>query len=254
MSVSRMLRFLAVAALSALALPAAAQWTHSPPPADSAYWWTLTDSLTPAELRAELADREAHRRRFIAAVTAQTGNPPTDEAVEALKIYVTEPHLWPMYDVFVTLALNWEPGGYPSERIPGELKKAGLSQTAIEEILRVCEEYSVKRARAVEEYRAIHDEWMAIARQVEQVVGKERRDAAIQTAQPNLDLVAQLSGRSTEEVAKMHRIWYTDTLSPPAVEAIESLKASLPSKDWALLRKYFLHELAPQMSMIDFEE
>lgn len=39
-------------------------WREADLPPDSPYWWTVSDTVTPAKLRDNLLDREANAKRF----------------------------------------------------------------------------------------------------------------------------------------------------------------------------------------------
>lgn len=116
-------------------------------PVESPLWWTLTDDLTPAELKRLYNDRSLSLERYDAAVEAGLAQPLPDqgpERRECLLFYFhpgLTPALEPMWLAFDTFYVLHTPGEHASEEnvraAPLDLQqKFGVSPSGVETILR----------------------------------------------------------------------------------------------------------------------
>ncbi len=107
-------------------------------PASSPLWWTLADEISPAELRKEFRDPDAHLARYREAVEAGAPTQPlNDEALAFLSFYYNRrvtPELTPMWLAFSAFA-----GGHidlmEDAHVTDSLTAFGFGPTAIDTIL-----------------------------------------------------------------------------------------------------------------------
>ncbi len=125
---------------------AAAQPHKLDTPVDSPLWWTLTDDLTPAELKRLHNDRSLALERYDAAVNAGLAQPLPERGRESrgcLKFYYhpdLTPELEPMWLAFETFYAFYTPReNAPEENVqaaPRDLQqKFGVSPAGVDRIL-----------------------------------------------------------------------------------------------------------------------
>ncbi|HSL83314.1 MAG TPA: hypothetical protein VLF66_11105, partial [Thermoanaerobaculia bacterium] len=76
-------------------------------PPGSPLWWTLTDEISPMELRTALRDPEAHLARYLAAIEAGVADVLPEDQVQTLSFYYNRdltPELTPMWVAFSAFA------------------------------------------------------------------------------------------------------------------------------------------------------
>jgi hypothetical protein len=241
-------------------------------PADSPLWWTLTDELTPQELRSIYRDDAGHLKRYQAAVEAGLASPLDERQKKALKFYYNpdqNPELMPMWLAFSAFATAHLEDDGPS--ITGErLVPYGISPGGIDAILSVGEEQLQEETQMVEDLKEEGLEFMQVFQRMDDLASapaevKEHYPVAAARRltheglreafeREDVELLAAASGESPEKIARL--IWVAKA-NPPAATAGENLvtlHARLSAEDWNAFRRFLLEKVVSRMgAFADFQ-
>lgn len=253
--------------ISLLVLPSvvAGQPLDLDTPEDSPLWWTLTDEITPQELRAIYRDDSAHLVRYQAAVEAGLAVPLNERQKKALKFHyhpTQNPELAPMWSAFSAFATAHLEDDGPS--VTGErLVPYGISPGGIDAILSVGEEQFQEHLAMVEELEAESQEYLRLYRRLDDLA---RAPAEVKQAHSvpaarhltpeglleavDRDDVALLAAASGETPAKVARLLWVAKSNPPAATAGENLvtlRARLSAEDWNAFRRFLLEQVVSRM-------
>lgn len=239
-----------------LAIPAEAQWTRRPPPAESPYWWTLTDSVTPAELRSALQDRERHRGRFrAAAASGRLGEVVTEQQVYEVRQFLdgqVNPELVPMYLAFESFAARFDylPGW--SDESSRMLAEYGMTSAGVQQLVAAAARYGAARDQILEEVREPVAELMEILRPHLRDQGNERLMTMLVAG--DIDRLATLTGRDPDTLARLHAAWKREPIADAALPALVQLRDSLTREDWSAFRGFLLAEVAPSIWTVEYRK
>lgn len=232
--------------------PAGSQPLDLDTPADSPLWWTLTDEISPAELREIYLDESGHLKRYREAVIAGLEEPLPPSEAPFLAFYY-HPKMTPELD---PMWLAWSFFGHALIRQGDVEVREGLSAyeispSGIETILVMGhEQYREERAlfdavrKDAEEFHRIQREYV-IRGTVEEsrVANRELKDAL---ERGDFTLLRQVSGKAPEELARMQEAFDTSPASETAAENLPELREQLSEHDWNVLRRYLLEEVMSQ--------
>lgn len=245
----------AIVALLLLPSPSAGQWTDDPPPADSPYWWTLTDDITPEQLRDTLQDREAHVERYYQAVEKEPTYRLPEHLVAHLTIYVKgdlTPELFPLIDTFDAFALRFR--GRPSwpKHAPEELEEWGISRPGVQTILALAHSHLRRRDQIIDEVKDKQQAFVKILQRADDRLGRKASVAARRAR--DVEVFARVSGLGRARVAELMEAWLRDPAEEAAIEHIQLVRQELSEKDWELFRSYLYRDVAVLMSIVDYDE
>lgn len=239
--------------LLAAALPTgsiSAQWYRLLPsdPA-SPYWWTLSDQVSPAELRRALQEPEAHRERFRNAVRAGKLPGAGEGRADWVRNYVESAELVPMWQAFSAYDTWFHRSiGYPEA--PHDLREYGLSEEGAE---RIVDEIDVHDRRLA----AITAETQDQPRQFAEMLARAgivNPDHLGTLSPATRDLIVQATNVSPEQVEKLHSQWRRSPLGEAAVPSLVSLRADLTAADWSAFRTFLLKEVAPYLTGLELKD
>lgn len=246
--VKRLVQFGVVCAL--LPVVCSAQPFDLDTPVDSPLWWTLTDGISPQELREAYRDLESSRRRFREAVAAGLQPPATkDKGLQHLKFYVNSqitPELVPMWLVFETVANMWLPAE-GREEVERSLASHGVASSGIERVLAVAADNAVQVQRNVNEIGPLQQEYIRMQWEIlNRDNWSEKSKDAVEAAVGSDDLLffSQGTGRSEAEVAKLIAAGKDNYLARVTEESLVTLKRELSPADWRGLRRYLFDRAA----------
>lgn len=236
--------------------PAEGQWMKKPPAADSPYWWTLTDAITPAELRAALQSRQRNRQRLEQAI--EDGDYPAlpESRIQQISLFIDgtrDPDLIPMWDAFAILAIHLEPSeGDEEAKLRKGLADYGLSPEAIDAVVAAGYTYPDRRLAVIAE---VDREQREFAREVARVEDKLGKKAAAEViVRQDFDRLARETGMPRGRVADLFETWLRDPRAEASIEGLEGLRALLSPSDWEGLRRYLLETIATGMDYVYFNE
>lgn len=250
----RHLTVLAVALACLAAGTASGQWMIDPPPADSSYWWTLTDGISPEELRATLQSRDDSRERLVRGL--EDGEFPSvpEGRISEISLFVDgarDPDLFPMWDVFSILASRIE-SDETGERYRDSMALYGISQEGRNQIVSAAERFWERKDRT---NRELHPLRMEFAHEVmgplEEKIGRKRATEIVKGR--NIARLAREARMPRDRVSDLFVAWRRDVSAEAATDALEDLKDSLPESDWESLRRFLLGEIAPSVSYSYFD-
>lgn len=238
--------------------PAQAQWTMNPPPVDSPYWWTLSDSISPAELRTGLQSRKHSRERMRDAIAKGVHEPVSNARLQQLSLHVDgslTPELIPMFDAFRIFAGGCDGDGPPNWEASSRrsLSEFAVSNDGADNVITTACNYLSQVDGIVAD---IGQDSLEFAEKVLEPatarVGKSRAAEAIK----NRDVaeLSQRSGVARSRVADLYESWQRDPLAEAGIEALTHLRATMSEDDWESLRSLLLKKVAPTMSLDYFGE
>jgi hypothetical protein len=236
-------------AVALLPAAASAQPLDLDTPADSPLWWTLTDDISPQQLRDAYRDPGANRRRFREAVAAGLQPPaPKDPELRYLVFYVNPrltPELEPLWSAFYALADQLELEG--AEAVELGLAARGISAEGIDRIVAVAQATAAEVRDLVAQIGPLQREFILMVRGVrDRHRWSEESEAAVESAVERGDTryFAEQTGRTEADVARLLAAGLRTPTSEAAEESIVRLKADLAAPDWRGLRRYLFDRAA----------
>lgn len=222
-------------------------------PVDSPLWWTLTDQVTTAELKALYSDRSLSLARYQDAVAAGLATPLSREAEGCLEFYLNRqltPELEPMWLAFRTFYTFHTPGEHARdeavESTPAELQEYGVSPAGINVILdsAIATAAEVDGLMAVlgpkqnEMSQLLLDAYADPARSGSLPPQGQLYDAVLQREYETVAVAVGLPASEIPDLVDSHADWN----APYALvaEALPELQEDLTVADWQAFRQYLL--------------
>ncbi len=256
-------RFLSLALLPALWLfsgaapaqgAAAGHREEAYPPADSPfwssdshYWLTLSDSLTPAELRAALMSPAEHQRRYQEAATIGRVEPVENLGrVSYCVIGSLTPELFRAAEVFEMF--SYRSVGHPTwpEDTRERLSAYDLSDEGIDAVLTLAERNWNERSSLMDELRPQKEEFLSVLRKAKEELGPASYGAAAR----DVEVLSRVSGRPASEITSLLAAWHRDP-EEVSIRNLVGLSKALSASDWNGFRAFLLREVAPTMVALD---
>lgn len=220
---------------------------------DSPAWWTLTDEISPAELRKEFRDPDAHLARYREAVEAGAPTQPlSDEDLTVLSFYYNRrvtPELTPMWLAFDAFA-----GGHHeligAAHATDNLTAFGFGPTAIDTILLFGTRQSRETQEIVEEVGPRSIRFVEIQRRAIKARGGDRKAYASVTRAAragDLDLLLPHAGVARAELAELRAAWKRSPAIETAEKLLPELRQQLAEEDWERFRRFLLERVVPRM-------
>ncbi len=222
------------------------------PQAEEARWWTLTDEITPQELRAIHEDTELHKERYREAVEEGTQSLLPKEQMELLTHYIdgnTHPELFQMWQVFSSFA-----AGFVFDEVDPRVSliEFGFEGEVLETIVRSSREFwrdrQILQEKVAEEFKAVAE----LARLSKENLGQKNYKVAIKAKDANM--LANATGYSVENVEKLLDLWGQTPSADFTAQTLPLIKKVLGPSDWERFRLYLLEVQAPKMSSSGFAE
>lgn len=220
---------------------------------ESARWWTLTDEITPQELRAIHEDVELHKERYREAVRAGRQPLLPREQMDHLDFFIdgnTHPELFQLWVVFSSFAAGF---AYDDVDPRVSLAEFGFEGEVLETIARLAIEFWQDREnlqeRVGEEMKAVAE----LARLSRERLGQKGYRAATQARDANL--LADATGYSVERIEGLLKLWWEETPAEDlTVRTLPRIRQALGPGVWERFRRYLLEVQAPKMSGSGFSE
>jgi len=225
----------------------------SPPesPEDSARWWTLTDEITPQELRAIHEDIDLHKERYLEEVKAGRQAPFPKKQMESLSFFIdgnSHPELFQMWVVFSSFAAGFV---YDAVDPRVSLAEFGFEGEVLDTIVGMTTEYWDKRENL---QKGLREEMKAVAelsRLGKEILGEKNFKVAIKAKDANM--LAHATGYSVEKVEKLLKLgWEATPTQDLTVQTLPLIKEALGPADWERFRLYLLEVRASDMSASNF--
>lgn len=238
-----------------LVFPALGQYVSDPPPVDSAYWWTLSEDLSPQELYGALQSRERNQQRLREAIEEGRYEVIPESRIEDLALYIDgreTPELWPMWHIFSAFADRFS-GYRPDyhETAQRELVERGMSEAGASQVVAAADR-TWRRERELN--LELHPLQQKFAREVlapaEQALSRSQARKVI--ARKDFTRLSMVSGMDRASIADLHRAWRRDAAAEVGVDALERLRAVLEDSDWQVLRSFLRTEVAPVLDIAFF--
>lgn len=221
-------------------------------PASSPLWWTLSDEISPAELRSALRSPEAHRERYLAAVDAGIAQPLAEDQVQALSFYYNRrltPELTPMwfaFDVFGTAHLQ----GRGEEHVTGALAEFGFAPSAIATILELGRSQAERSQELSVALGKKSIQFVQIQRRAIEARGGDRRSYALvkrAAERGELGLLLGSTDVSLETLSELRAAWLRHPITEIAEDLLPELRSRLSAEDWEGFRRFLLEHVVPAM-------
>jgi len=245
-----------------LAPPCRSQPMDLDTPADSPLWWTLSDEISPAQLRSAFRDPESHLERYQEALEAGAVSQALNEkALSYLSFYYNRrltPELTPLWLAFYVFAgghLEFQGAAHATDT----LTELGFGPTAIDTVLLFARRQFDETQAIVEEVGAKSMKFGEIQRRAIKARGGDRRAYATvvrASKHGDIDLLLPDSGVSRSELAELRAAWLRHPATETAEKLLPKLRQQLTEDDWQRLRRFLLEhvvaEMGPESS--DFDE
>lgn len=226
-----------------------AVWWDAPHiPSDHPYWWTLTDELSPQELREKLAERHAAIRREAQSRLEDLKGAAGESSTEKQEVQLwflsgsEDAKLYPMWSAFEAFAVSMMVHDEKDER-EAKLKKFGLSAFAARQVV----DFAVQADDESEELYRQNGREAQRLRKLKQDVASRLPAEQVRQMKDNedVDFLASAAGVPVEELRTLVRRVHRDPGATAAVPALVSLRAAIGEEQWQLFRRYLLEEVAP---------
>lgn len=226
-----------------------AMWWDAPHiPTDHPYWWTLTDELSPQELREKLSERHAAVRQQARAQLDDLKRAAGESRTEKQEVQLwflsgaEDAKLHPMWSAFDAFSTSMMGHDEKDER-EVELREFGLSPFAARQVVDIA-------AQADEDATELHRENVREAqrlRKLKQEVISRLPAEQVRQMEANEDVafLASAAGVPAEELRTLIRRVSRNPGATTAVPALVSLRAAIGEEQWQLFRRYLLEEVAP---------
>jgi len=214
---------------------------------DDARWWTLTDEITPHQLRAIHEDVELHRERYQEGVKAGTRDP-LPRGIEGPSFFIdgtTHPELFQMCSVFDAFAIGF---GLQEADPRASLVKFGFEGEVLETIIQFTNDYWRERQVLTEKLSEEMQPVLEFVLLGREKLGEENFKAAYKTR--NATMLASVTGYSVEQVEKAFDLMNQAPMGDFSAQALPLLKQLLAPADWNRFRAYLLEVQAPMMSSV----
>lgn len=222
-------------------------------PASSPLWWTLSDEISPAELRTAFRTPEAHLGRYLAAVDAGVAQRLSKAQAGALKFYYNaelNPELTPMWLALAAFS-TWHLVSESDERAKKALTDFGFDPAPTAAILQVRTLQHERSQEIVQAVAAKSIEFSAIQRQAIEARGGDRRayDAVVRAGRSgDIEVLLGSTDRSREELRELWGAWKRSPVTETAGELLPELRSRLSPEDWERFRAFLLEAVVPRMS------
>lgn len=223
-------------------------------PANSPRWWTLSNEVTPSQLRATLLDRSAHRARHERAIEAGLRPALTKAGLDTTSFFVSgeqTPELIPMWLAFSTFSVRSLAGTTWLSNSEERLTAYAITPASRGTIIELARSQCLK---AQEEAVALAEDQQAFV----QILRDARREldgqSYLEVRSGNLE---PLRGKTRLEVGELHRLhkaWKDDAYREASVRSIVWLEANLPAADWDKLKRFLRVEIASSLSLHDTDD
>lgn len=239
------------------ALPVTAQYVEDAPAVDSAYWWTLTDQITPEQLYAELQSRERSQDRLRKAIELGRYDVLQEERIQEVSLFIdgsSTPELFPVWEVFHAYSYNFDGLRRDYEQTARrQLADAGISPAGIAKIISLADR-NWRREEAANV--KLHPRRMKFVREVlaptQEALGKKLGHRVVMDT--DFSQLSRLSGLGRESVTELYEAWHRDVASEVAVESVKELRSDLRDEDWEGLRRFLLTRVASNRKIDYFSE
>ena len=232
-----------------------AQTTDPKIPASSPVWWTLTDEISPQELRRVYGDEEASRERYRRAVAAGLAEAVPAEKLESLVFFqngAQSPELLPMYEALDAFALRFRHRPQWAEQAPLELESHGISAAGIDIVTQYAHRLLADIDALIEEVKHGQQGFLEVMDKAEASLGEKGLRRAVEAR--DVESLSVASGVPVPEIRRRMTDWETDPLIVVSERMLPQLKRDLTARDWERLRTYLLEEVSPVSSAVEFED
>lgn len=223
-------------------------WWDAPHiPSDHPYWWTLTDELSPQELRQKLEERQAEIRREARAELEKLRSAGDSDGKDAeITLWFisgdVNPELLPAWSAFFAFSASMVGHDEKDER-EAELKDFGISAFAARQIVD-------SAAQVDEDAREVFGEGFERAKRLrkllDDVAARLPKEQVREMRSSNdVDFLAAATGVPVKEVHDLTLRIHRDPAATASVPALVSLRATIGEEQWQLFRRYMLQEVAP---------
>lgn len=217
---------------------------------EDARWWTLTDEITPQELRAIHEDVELHKERYREAVKAETQRLMPKEKMKLLNHFIdgsTHPELFQMWQVFSSFA-----AGFTFDEVDPRvsLTEFGFEGEVLETIVRFSTEFwherEILQEKVAEEFKDVAE----LARLSKESLGQKNYHVAIKAK--DASMLASATGYNVEKVERLLELWEQTPADDFTAQTLPLIKKVLGPSDWERFRLYLLEVQASKMSSSGF--
>lgn len=231
------------------------QYMRYSEPVDSPHWWTLSDSLSPAELRHAILSPSANRERLRKAIDEGRVPAEAEQKLARVELQVdgrVNPELIPMWDAFDAYAMRFDYRRDWESITADQLAEYGLSAQGIQTVIRLAKEHRERLKEIQEQLGPWQRELVEIQLDAQRRIGEERMLAA--TRSKDFTGLARASSRTPERVKEVYESAQGDPRVIGGLESVVKLHSVLSEDDWDGLRAYLLDQVASLLTVTNFRD
>lgn len=241
-------------AFLALAGTAAAQLQNTDTPASSPAWWTLSDRVTPTELRMAHRDPGINLARYRDAVAARTVSPIEKGREHRLRFFLDgslTPELVPLWLAFEILAERLDGPPESQARAVALLEESEISPSGVQTIIARAAITLQEQENLIE---AIREPQLELVRRIDERLGETDMETfKTMVATRDVAALAEALDIEPDHVVTLLDARTADPLSTSHANNLPYLRAELSADDWRAFRNLLLTAIAPSVKAKDFQ-
>ena len=226
-------------------------------PTSSPIWWTLSEAVTPEQLKHRHTNVDQHREAYSRALAQEGSSLPLEARGSAEMITrfldpTTEPEMMPLWFAFHILSMHL---AFTPDRTLRKLEMANLSEegrrTVLDNLRRFHNLVSERRAATAADVT----EFVDLLREALSRAPDRAARAAVydETESGNLSAVADAAtarGLDGSRIQQLYAAWRLQPDIETARVLLPQLRSQLTDEDWWRLRSFLLIEVTPTIGTI----
>lgn len=216
-------------------------WDEPHIPIDHPFWWTLTDEITPAQLKQRLEQRRVKEvSEYQAELKRVTGESSTEPDTTWMLSGSEHPELFSLWKTFDSFAFTHKLKGNEEPTLP-KLVDFGISREAAEAIIAAAEERNASDLGVVagKDQEQMH---VLLERAREQIGRQAVEEMRWKNDFARLSGLVGWSQEALRDLAlRSRRNWRAEASIPVLV----ALRQEIGEEQWQLFRRFLLSEVAP---------
>lgn len=241
--------------------PVTAQAHRIDNPVGSYLWWTLSEHITPEELKLLYSDRALSLERYQQALDAGLEQPLTDDQLNRLTFYINHeltPELAPMWWAFDIFARDWLVPKQQEEVLVTDLSRYRISRSGIDKILVAAHGCAADHEALMSDLgpKQIEAQLLIADRlRLERKRGFVGKPILESVNERQYDVVARVAGKDVDEIRELVDALADWEAGRRLVAAcLPELEQQLLEPDWQRFRDYLREQVIAPLGGLSFFE
>jgi len=225
-----------------LASPLYSQWIDKLPPASSPYWWTLTDEVSPQQLRSQYS-KQRHKERYQQAVEEGKREPLSAHDMDDILIFV-DGRLTPEYNRLPEVLgrlCAWL--AFSPDELASQLHGAGFSSAEIEFLSQTARARDLEMEELGRANGEKASQFLALLKRASETFPREEFRRVLRTR--SYGRLSQISGYSQSQIKDKAEAWAFEPLAEVDLSTAIVVKNGLSQESWSRLRSFLLRDVSP---------